>query len=148
MTVDLWVTAAMLSHVHTSSVTQCSSIDPFPKWRPKFKIFIRKSNPHRKRLVQVASTETFKSIQLKLSDNTAKHWTPEGKRRRVCPKMWQCSVEKEMQQTGKTWSSRQGMSESELFYDNFSCIDLKNVHIYRCLYDRGYSIYPQPYQCL
>ena len=36
---------------------------------------------------------------------TALHWTPEGKRKRGCPKiMWCCwTVEKEIKELGKTW---------------------------------------------
>jgi len=34
------------------------------------------------------------------------HWTPEGKQRKGRPKItWQQTVEKEMQQMEKTWSS-------------------------------------------
>jgi len=37
---------------------------------------------------------------------TALHWTPEGERRRGRPEItWRRTVEKEMQQMGKTWSS-------------------------------------------
>ena len=44
--------------------------------------------------------------------NTALHWTPEGKRRRGRLNIiWWQMVEKEMQQTGKTWSSIRGMAK-------------------------------------